>query len=662
MLEDDFEIECDKWLCEKIGELTDDKNVITVAEWAEEKRYMPASVTPKAGFFRFEVTPYLKEIANCLSVNSPVQEVAIMKGAQLGFSQGIIENSIGYEIEHVKKYPCMFVTADAELARTILETRIQKMVRASDLEHLIMSSDEKNARKQGSTSKRMEWQGGGFLLPFGANNAAKLRSFSIARLYLDEIDGFPITLKREGSPIDLAVMRTAAFEEVRKIVYISTPLIKQTSQISKLYELGDKRKYFVPCPHCGEFQILRFSGAGADGEFFGLAYETDTDGSLLYDTVRYICKFCSGEIQEHQKHFLLNGGEWRPTGKSKRRNYQSYHISSLYSPEGFQSWASCIEYYLKAWNIELNRVKDTEALRTFYNLILGETYEETGDSLRLEQVVLHRRLEYYSEEVPNWLAIPETGGVVQLLTCAVDVQKSYLSVQVVGHCFGRRTYSIANYNFEGDCADKDSEDSPWQSLRDLIETKVFKDKDGRSYRILITLVDAGYSPSPDLVYEFCSEYTGGVFPIMGRDFSVKNANFKEFSVYQSKTGVHGFNITTTIYKDRLSRALKREWLNDGSLQPADHPNFPADYTDKFFKELTVETKKEKVNKVTGQREGFVWYRPSGVDNEAFDTGIYNMCALDIVCSNICQEYLKEDIIDHKQFFEITDNNKLFYEG
>lgn len=662
MFDDGFQRECDEWLSGQIERLTDEKNIIQVSEWAEEKRYMPASVTPKAGFFRFEVTPYLKEIADCLSVNNPVQEVAIMKGVQLGFSQGIIENSIGYEIEHIKKFPCMFVTADAELAKTILETRIQKMVRASDLEHLIQSSDEKNVRKQGSTSKRMEWQGGGFLLPFGANNAAKLRSFSIARLYLDEVDGFPLKLKAEGSPIDLVVKRTAAFEDVRKIVYISTPLIKQTSQIEKLFQQGDQRRFFVPCPHCGEFQVLKFRGVGENGEFYGIAFDTDDDGALKYDSVRYICQHCSGEIHEHQKHVLLNGGEWRATAKSKKKNFRSYHISTLYSPEGFQSWATCVEDYLAAWDIENNRVKNIESLRTFYNLVLGETFEEIGDNLKLEQVVLHRRHEYNSGEVPNHIAVEETGGLIQLLTCAVDVQKTWLAVQVIGWCKGRRFYSIENLKLEGDCSDLNSEDSPWQKLRELIETKVYLDRAGRQYRPVITLVDAGYSPAPDLVYQFCSEYAGGVFPIMGRDFAVKSANFKEFSTYLSKTNVHGFNITTTIYKDRLSRALKREWLNDGEVQPVDHPNYPQDYNDKFFKELTVETKKEKINSRTGQREGFVWYRPSGADNEAWDTNIYNMAAVDIVCLNVCKEYLKEDIIDHKSFFDICDQNEMFFEG
>ena len=256
--DDDFDDGCKAWLIEQINGLTDEKHTITVSEWAEEKRYLPPSVTAMPGYYSFDVAPYLREIADCLSINSPITQIAIMKGAQIGASVGVIENSIGYEIEHVKTSPCMLVTADAELAQTVLETRIMTMLRTSELDHLIMAADEKNTRKTGRTNKKVEWKGGGFLLPLGANNPGKLRSMAISRLYFDEIDGFKERLKNEGSPIDLALKRTATFEDTRKVVYISTPLISQTSKIEPLFRRGDQRYYYVPCIHCKRFQKLKF--------------------------------------------------------------------------------------------------------------------------------------------------------------------------------------------------------------------------------------------------------------------------------------------------------------------------------------------------------------------------------------------------------------------
>ena len=46
-------------------------------------------------------TPYAKEIANCFSKNSPIREIAIIKGVQLGFTTAIFENK-GWMLEKSK--------------------------------------------------------------------------------------------------------------------------------------------------------------------------------------------------------------------------------------------------------------------------------------------------------------------------------------------------------------------------------------------------------------------------------------------------------------------------------------------------------------------------------------------------------------------------------
>jgi phage terminase large subunit GpA-like protein len=120
----------------------------------------------------------------------------------------------------------MMVTADADLANLRLSTNIIPMIQSSGLEHLIRSSDEGNTRKTGKTDKKLEWIGGGYLVPFGAQNANKLRSLSIQFLLRDEIDGWPDIVGKDGDPIKLSADRTAGYEETRKILDLSTPAIK----------------------------------------------------------------------------------------------------------------------------------------------------------------------------------------------------------------------------------------------------------------------------------------------------------------------------------------------------------------------------------------------------------------------------------------------------
>ncbi|HET6494978.1 MAG TPA: phage terminase large subunit family protein, partial [Thermoleophilia bacterium] len=71
--------------------LTTELVVVTPSEWAETQRYLPAQLTPMPGPYRFDVTPYLREIVDCIGIESPVREVSLMKGVQMAATVGILE-------------------------------------------------------------------------------------------------------------------------------------------------------------------------------------------------------------------------------------------------------------------------------------------------------------------------------------------------------------------------------------------------------------------------------------------------------------------------------------------------------------------------------------------------------------------------------------------
>ena len=82
---------------------------------------------------------------------------------------------------------------------------------------------------------------------------------------------------------------------------ISTPTIAGRSAIEAAHDRGDQRKYFVPCPICGEFQILTFDRL------------TWTKIGLPAAAAVYECAECGGYIRNHQKTAMLAAGEWRAT-------------------------------------------------------------------------------------------------------------------------------------------------------------------------------------------------------------------------------------------------------------------------------------------------------------------------------------------------------------
>ncbi|MCK5606565.1 phage terminase large subunit family protein [Candidatus Pacearchaeota archaeon] len=653
MLNEDHIIESREWLVGQFSKLTDTLDIILPSEYAEQVRYLPPQNTPLPGFYSYNIVPFLREIVDCYSPQSPVREFALMKGLQLGATVGILENGILFYMGHIRNAPVALVTADAELAKLRMDLYITPMINQSGLDDRIKSIDEKNTRKTGKTEKKIEWEGGGFLVPLGAQNPNKSRSLSFQVLQCDEIDGWPDSVGKSGDPCDRIKGRSAAFETTRKIAWISTPLITGMSKIFRAYEKGDRRKYHVPCKHCKKFQELKFNKVNDDGTCYGIQFEVDEEGHLVKDSVVYMCKFCQGVMINEDKGWMLPRGKWVATAHSSDSTYRSYHLSAFYSPVGMQTWTAQVLRWLECWDVVNNRVKDSDKLQVFYNEVLGAPFTIGGQRLKLENVNTHRRAVYTSGMVPNMISAKETGAKIQILICSVDVHKEHLDVQIIGWAPRRCFYSIEWLKLEGDCENLDED--PWKKLRTLIEDKQYRSDDGRLYKIQLTFIDSQYNT--DLVHLFCSEYSGGVIPVRGTELPVKGTTFKEFSEFKSKMGQVGYNITTTLYKDRLAMGLKREW--DGiSLQPNGHPNFPQDYPDQFFKELTIERKQEIKDARTGKTVGFAWV---GRGAHAWDTLVYNCAAIDIIALDTCINELGLEEIEWSQFWQLCEEKGLFWE-
>jgi hypothetical protein len=72
----------------------------------------------------------------------------------------------------------------------------------------------------------------------------------------DEVDRFPLDVDGEGSPGDLADVRTRTFGKRARRIKTSTPTLADRSVIWAKFEESDQRRYHVPCPHCGHMQVL----------------------------------------------------------------------------------------------------------------------------------------------------------------------------------------------------------------------------------------------------------------------------------------------------------------------------------------------------------------------------------------------------------------------
>src|SRR5207247_3894580 len=111
--------------------------------------------------------------------------------------------------------------------------------------------------------------------------------------------------------------------------------------------------------------------------------------------------------------------------------------------------------------------EDPFRLKTWVNTVMGETWEERGDSV--EAGSLLARAERYSAEVPTGVGV---------LVAAVDVQADRLEVVVKGFGAGEESWLIAFTQIHGDPA----RDQVWHDL-DKFLCQEFTHESGQKMRI-----------------------------------------------------------------------------------------------------------------------------------------------------------------------------------
>lgn len=641
----------------ELRKIIDSKNYELPSDYIERVRYLPPELTPMPGKYSFERAPFLIEPLDCLAPTSPIQQVALMKGVQIMATTGILENILAYNIG-CDPNPQMYVSADKELIKTGMKTKVEKMIDTCNLRDFIFSQSNKK-RSTGDTTLEKEYPGG-FLHAVGARNPGKLRSMSYPRIWFDEIDGFPDKLGNEGDPIELAKNRTNAYATKRKILYLSTPLIKQTSKIYKLYLLGDQRNYFIPCKFCGEMQILVWYAT--DKNQHGIVFKLKDNFTPDYDTIGYKCKYCGKIMKNHDKSIFLNKGEWRPTAEAKLPFFRSYWINALYSPPGMYPWENMVQDWSEAWDLEKDRMKDKEKLKTFYNTKRGLPWEERGSSIKYEKSVLHRRTGFVLGKIPESIMLRDTGSYALLLTCTVDLQKNGLYVHVTAWTHGGQSWTIDFFMIDGNENQiRDEKSRMWSELDKFLMEKIYISQSGKKYKLIINFIDSGWGEHTDVVYRFCKQYTNGVYAIKGEEWTPGGLTYRLFQQKTlEKAGlVQAYNINTTLLKDRISRYLGMLQWDTGQLQPNWYPNYPEDLGDDFFRMYEAEYRVEVKDKITNQFKSIRWKKVENVDNHALDTTVYNLAALELIADRTCREELGLEVLNWDAFWDYCQTGVFF---
>lgn len=422
----------------------------TVSSWADAHRILSGKASGEPGPWRTARTPYLREILDCLSDISPVQRVVLQFSAQVGKTEAAL-CWIGYVMHHAPA-PMLVVVPTLEVRKRWVKQRLDPLIAETPvLAHLLG-----NRRRDSANAEDMKDFPGGMLVIAGANSPASLASMPTRFVICDEVDRFPWEVGTEGDPLGLIDERTKTFPR-RKVLLVSTPTGKGQSRIESEYDRSDQRQYHVPCPHCHEYQVLRWRH---DDGSYGLVHNSATG------SVRYACRHCGTLIDEHYKTDMLARGVW--IARAPERPVRGYHLSGLYSPLGLGfTWVELWDKWQEAHG-------DTANLKRFINTTLGESWEEKGESLA--DLALIARLEEYPERLP-----------IRLVTAFTDVQKDRLETTVIGWGAAEEAWALEHEILDGDTALP----SVWDELDEYL----------RTHRPTLAGIDAGYRT--DIVHAFC---------------------------------------------------------------------------------------------------------------------------------------------------------------
>lgn len=222
---------------------------MTVSQWADKYRRLSSESSAEPGRWRTSKAPYQREIMDAVC-DMRVQKVVIMSAAQIGKTDALILNPIGYYM-HYDPSPIMVMQPTIQMAETFSKDRLSPMLRDTPV---LRDKVNDKSRNSGNTILQKIFPGGHVTM-VGANSPSSLASRPIRILLADEIDRYPATAGNEGDPLLLAGKRLATFWN-KKEVCVSTPTNKETSRIAVEFEHSTQEEWNVPCPACGAFTPL----------------------------------------------------------------------------------------------------------------------------------------------------------------------------------------------------------------------------------------------------------------------------------------------------------------------------------------------------------------------------------------------------------------------
>ena len=580
------------------------------------------------------VAPYVIEPMNCLA-SREYDAVIFVGPARTGKTIGLID---GWVIYNVICDPAdmLIIQMTEEKAREHSKKRLARTFRVSPevVSRLSPNKNDNNVYDRTFLA--------GNYLKIGWPSVNIMSSSDYKCVALKDYDRFPEDIDGEGDAFSLASKRTTTFMSSGMTLVESSPgrdvkdvkwrrtsphEAPPTTGILSLYNRGDRRRWYWPCPHCGEY----FQPCGDVVAGF-----RDIADPVLASEAAYIqCPFCSGRIMPEQKRELNGRGVWLRDGESINADGSRYgdprrsRIASFWmeGPAAAYQTLSQLVYKLLTAEQEYETTGSEETLKTVINTDWGLPYLPRASMEQRKSELLEQR----AEPVPS-RSVPDG---VNFLVATVDVQAGRhrrFVVQVTGYGSRGERWIIDRYNItqslRSDCDGESQRIDPasYPEDWDVLLTDVFHKSwplasdPSQQIRLMAMAVDSGGEDGvTDNAYKFwrrCRRDGLGKRIYLFKGDSIRRAKLitRTFPDNTGRTGrraqaagdVPLWLLQTDALKDRVNNALWRDSPGPGYV------HFPDWLGSWFYDELTYEERSSDGK----------WSKPGRGANEAFDLMVY----------------------------------------
>jgi phage terminase large subunit GpA-like protein len=587
---------------------------LTFTEWAEKYFHLPPGSDLK-GLIKFDLTPYIPPVLDALSWASHYRTIVFIAGTQVGKS--IILDIVIQATIDMFPVPVLVVFGSDDMAVNHVKIRIEPGLENNPR---LIGKVKDSIDKKGKSTRKLKVFDGGTVKFAGGVSGKSFRDYSAAIAMVDDLDALPRdvggTAKKtgEGSPTKLIKNRTDARGGRYKIFFSGTTTDKETSLIWSEFERTDKNFLEIDCPECGESQPL---------DFFQIKFDYNKDYELTSEP-EFECRACQQRINESEKLELMQKGRFKPTAKAIADDVIGFHLGSQYSNLGF-TWSDMAQEWLDA--VKEKKRGNILPMVHFYNTRLGLPWDDDPAEVIDHHWLLKYRCDY-----------TVTPKEAVIITAGIDVQGNRMEITVVGNTEDEKRYLLEHKIIGGDpWIPYGNANSPWNELEKYITETRFDNEYKGNQPILASCLDIGYcslnaSPFLSAMHEKGVE----IYGVIGQGGSAKNFISPENA---NKYGVKFRPLNVDVGKFLTHNQLKMTSTDDRMIFFNHHPTF----TENFFRQMTIESIKEKI--VNGVKVKY-WHVPEHKSNEVTDTVNYALAAI-----RIYGEGVNLDWEDHRQWNE-----------